>query len=89
VDGLVAAVNGQSRVMSGRTPMSTSGCDRRVIEVPEALRGQHLGHELIELALHVGNAAGLRIVAVCPFVRDYMKTSAGRPTTLMRVTGIS
>ena len=42
-------------------------------EVPEPLRGRHLGDELVEFALNAGHAAGLRIVAVCPFVRAYLR----------------
>jgi uncharacterized protein len=42
-------------------------------EVPPALRGHHLGEALVEAALQAGRAAGLRIVAVCPFVRAYMR----------------
>jgi uncharacterized protein len=42
-------------------------------EVPEALRGRHLGDELVEAALAAGHSAGLRIVAVCPFVQAYLR----------------
>ncbi len=42
-------------------------------EVPGALRGRHVGDALVEAALHAGRSAGLRIVAVCPFVRAYMR----------------
>jgi predicted GNAT family acetyltransferase len=42
-------------------------------EVPSALRGQHIGDRLVEAALAAGHAAGLRIVAVCPFVRAYLR----------------
>jgi predicted GNAT family acetyltransferase len=42
-------------------------------EVPEQLRGRHIGDELVKAALESGRAAGLRIVAVCPFVRAYLR----------------
>jgi hypothetical protein len=42
-------------------------------EVPEALRGHHVGETLVEAALQSARAAGLRIIAVCPFVRAYMR----------------
>ena len=47
-------------------------------EVPDALRGRHVGDALVEAALHAGRTEGLRIVAVCPFVRAYMRKH--RPT---------
>ena len=42
-------------------------------EVPEELRGRHLGEQLVQAALDAGRTEGLRIVAVCPFVRAYMR----------------
>jgi predicted GNAT family acetyltransferase len=42
-------------------------------EVPRALRGRHLGEALVEAALRSAHSAGLRINAVCPFVREYMR----------------
>jgi predicted GNAT family acetyltransferase len=42
-------------------------------EVPESLRGHHLGDALVKAALAAGRAEGLRIVALCPFVRAYMR----------------
>ena len=42
-------------------------------EVPTALRGHHLGDTLVEAALQSARSAGLRIIAVCPFVRAYMR----------------
>jgi predicted GNAT family acetyltransferase len=42
-------------------------------EVPTVLRGQHVGDTLVESALRLGASAGLRIVAVCPFVQAYMR----------------
>jgi uncharacterized protein len=42
-------------------------------EVPEGLRGRHVGETLVEAALHAGRSEGLSIVAICPFVRAYMR----------------
>ena len=42
-------------------------------EVPPALRGRHLGDVLVSAAFDRGHAEGLRIVAVCPFVRAYLR----------------
>ena len=42
-------------------------------EVPVALRGRHVGEALVEAALESARAAGLRVVAVCPFVRTYLR----------------
>ena len=42
-------------------------------EVPAALRGRHVGEALVETALDTARAAGLRIVAICPFVKAYMR----------------
>lgn len=42
-------------------------------EVPRALRGQHFGEALVEAALRSAHSAGLRIIAVCPFVKEYMR----------------
>jgi predicted GNAT family acetyltransferase len=42
-------------------------------EVPEGLRGRHVGEALVEAALRAGRSEGLRIVAICPFVRAYMR----------------
>jgi uncharacterized protein len=41
-------------------------------EVPAPLRGGHLADRLVAHALRVGQSEGLRIVAICPFARDYM-----------------
>jgi uncharacterized protein len=45
-------------------------------EVPPAFRGSHLGNTLVEAALQSAHSAGLRIIAVCPFVRAYMRRHA-------------
>lgn len=42
-------------------------------EVPEELRGRHLGDALVEFALERAHAEQLRVVAICPFVRAYLK----------------
>lgn len=42
-------------------------------EVPPRLRGQHLADELARAGLGAARDAGLRVVAVCPFVRAYMR----------------
>ena len=42
-------------------------------EVPPALRGKGVGEALVRGALEQIRADGLRVVAVCPFVRAYMK----------------
>ncbi len=42
-------------------------------EVPPALRGHHVGDALVKAALETARSAGLRTVAVCPFVRAYLR----------------
>jgi predicted GNAT family acetyltransferase len=42
-------------------------------EVPPALRGHHLGDKLIEAAISAAHAEGKGIVAVCPFVKAYLR----------------
>jgi predicted GNAT family acetyltransferase len=42
-------------------------------EVPEQLRGRHIGDTLVKAALEAGRAAGLRIIVVCPFARAYLR----------------
>ena len=41
-------------------------------EVPEALRGRGFGETLVKGALEAARAEGVRVVAVCPFVRAYL-----------------
>jgi len=41
--------------------------------VPASLRGRHLGDRLVEGAIEHARGQGLRIVAVCPFVRTYLR----------------
>jgi predicted GNAT family acetyltransferase len=47
-------------------------------EVPSALRGQGVGNDLVEAALAAAHSEGLRVVAVCPFVRAYMRKRSER-----------
>jgi predicted GNAT family acetyltransferase len=42
-------------------------------EVPAAFRGRHFGETLVKTALDAARAEGRRIVAVCPFVRAYLR----------------
>ena len=42
-------------------------------EVPPALRRRHLGDVLVTAALERAHAEGLRVVAVCPFARAYLR----------------
>ena len=42
-------------------------------EVPQEFRGRGFGQMLVKGALERGRAEGLRIVAVCPFVRAYLR----------------
>jgi len=42
-------------------------------EVPAALRGHHIGDSLVKGALAAARREGSRIVAVCPFVRAYLR----------------
>jgi hypothetical protein len=42
-------------------------------EVPVAFRGRGFGQMMVRGALDVARQEGLRIVAVCPFVRAYLR----------------
>ena len=42
-------------------------------EVPEAFRGHGFGEQLVKGAVEAARAEGLRIVAVCPFARAYLR----------------
>jgi predicted GNAT family acetyltransferase len=48
-------------------------------EVPPKLRGRHVGDRLVEAALQAARREGLRIVAVCPFARAYMRRHPQSP----------
>lgn len=43
-------------------------------DVPPSLRGSHVGRRLVKAGLDAARAEGLRIVAVCPFVRAYLRS---------------
>ena len=63
-------VDGQTAVLTyERTPTSLVLVHT---EVPPSLRGRHLADALAKAAIDAGRAAGLRIVAVCPFVKAYL-----------------
>jgi predicted GNAT family acetyltransferase len=42
-------------------------------EAPPALRGRHLGDVLVKAAIARARAERLRLVAVCPFARAYLR----------------
>ena len=42
-------------------------------EVPSLFRGLHIGDSLVKAGLEAAHGEGLRIVAVCPFVRAYLR----------------
>jgi predicted GNAT family acetyltransferase len=42
-------------------------------EVPDALRGRHVGEALVKFALDAGRSADLLIIVVCPFARAYLR----------------
>ncbi|HUA90269.1 MAG TPA: GNAT family N-acetyltransferase, partial [Steroidobacteraceae bacterium] len=42
--------------------------------VPESLRGHGIGTHLIEAGLRLARARGLKVIPVCPFFRDYLRT---------------
>ena len=52
-------------------------------EVPPDLRGHHLGEMLVKAGVEAARSAGLRVVAVCPFVRAYLRrhpdAAGGKP----------
>ena len=48
-------------------------------EVPVQLRGRRYGETLVKAALAAGRSEGLRIVAVCPFVRAYLRRHPPSP----------
>ena len=47
-------------------------------EVPVGLRGHHLGEQLVVAALEAARREGRRIIAVCPFVRAYLRKHPDR-----------
>ncbi len=42
-------------------------------EVPPALRGRHLGDALVRAAVQSARSEGLRVIAVCPFAKAYLR----------------
>lgn len=42
-------------------------------EVPPAFRGRHYGDAITKAAFDSARAEGLQVVAICPFVRAYLK----------------
>ena len=49
-------------------------------EVPPALRGRHLGDALVDFGVADAQAAGLRLIVICPFARTYLrKKNRARP----------
>ena len=64
-------VDGQAAVLNyERTPTSLVLVHT---EVPKSLRGRHLGDRLVEGAIAHAREQGIRIVAVCRFVRAYLR----------------
>ena len=49
-------------------------------EVPEHLRGHKVGERLIVAALAAARSEGLQVVAVCPYVRAYLRKHPGALT---------
>jgi predicted GNAT family acetyltransferase len=65
------AVEGQTAFL---TYQRTSDSIRLLhTEVPETLRGRGFGQTLVKGVLDRARADGLRVVAVCPFVRAYLE----------------
>ena len=65
------SVDGQTAVLNyERTPKSLVFVHT---EVPASLRGRHLGDRLVEGAIARAREQGLRVIAVCPFVRTYLR----------------
>ena len=42
-------------------------------EVPPQIRGRHLADRLVDAAADAARAAGLQLVVVCPFAREYLR----------------
>jgi uncharacterized protein len=47
-------------------------------EVPPAVRGRHLADALAKAAIDAAHAEGLQVVAVCPFVKAYLRKHPSR-----------
>jgi len=66
-----ATVEGQTAVLYyERTPRSLVLVHT---EVPPPIRGRHLADVLAKTAIDRAHAEGLQIVAVCPFVKAYLR----------------
>ena len=50
-------------------------------EVPPPLRGRHLADALAKAAIDAAHAEGLPFVAVCPFVKAYLRKHSHHDTT--------
>ena len=72
-------VNGQTAVLTyERTPTSLVLLHT---EVPPPLRGRHLADALATAAIDAAHAEGLQFVAVCPFVKAYVRKHSHHGTT--------
>ena len=72
-------VDGQTAVLTyERTPTSLVLVHT---EVPPPLRGRHLADALAKAAIDAAHAEGLQFVAVCPFVKAYLRKHPYRDTT--------
>ena len=47
-------------------------------EVPPSLRGRHLADALAEAAIEAAGAERLKVVVVCPFVKEYLRKHPDR-----------
>jgi predicted GNAT family acetyltransferase len=50
-------------------------------EVPPSLRGRHLADALAKAAIDAAHAEGVPFVAVCPFVKAYLRKHSHHDTT--------
>jgi hypothetical protein len=71
------AIDGQTAFLDYER---TADCVRLLhTEVPEAFRGRGFGEALVKGALAAVRASGLSVVAVCPFVRAYLRKHPATP----------
>ena len=72
-------VDGQTAVLTyERTPTSLVLVHT---EVPPPLRGRDFGEALVKAAIDAARAEGLQIVAVCPFVKAYLRKHPPSPVS--------